>query len=69
MHEEASVNMPRRSRMVAMAPRRSSQRQRNAAVQADAGATVLFDRSPACTLALSRYLGVVPPRPLDREVS
>lgn len=45
------------------------QRQRHAAVRADPGATVFFDRSPACTLALSRYLGVVPPRPLDREVS
>jgi predicted ATPase len=45
------------------------QRQRHAAVRADPGATVFFDRSPACTLALSRYLGVALPRPLDREVS
>ena len=30
--------------------------------------TVFFDRSPACTLALSRYLGFAPPQALAREV-
>src|SRR5438876_6931506 len=32
------------------------QRQRQDGVRADPGTTVFFDRSPACTLALSRYL-------------
>lgn len=31
-------------------------------------ATVFFDRSPVCTLALCRYLGFSPSRPLAREV-
>ncbi|TVZ05133.1 ATPase [Trebonia kvetii] len=48
------------------------QRQRQDAARADLG-TVFFDRSPACTLALSRYLaaytGTAPSPPLDGEVS
>jgi predicted ATPase len=47
------------------------QRQRQDAVRADLG-TVFFDRSPACTLALSRYLaawtGTAAPPALAREV-
>ena len=34
-----------------------------------AGTTVFFDRSPACTLALSRYLGFAVSPLLTREVS
>jgi predicted ATPase len=49
------------------------QRQRQDAVRADPGATVFFDRSPACTLALSRYLaaftGIAPSPALAREIS
>ena len=45
------------------------QRQRQDAVLATAGsASVFFDRSPVCTLALSRHLGFAPSRPLTREV-
>ena len=43
------------------------QRQRSAAVTRDT--TVFFDRSPACTLALSRYLGAPPSPLLAGEVS
>jgi predicted ATPase len=42
------------------------QRQRQNSVRA--AATVFFDRSPVCTLALSRYLGFPPSRLLTREV-
>lgn len=45
------------------------QRQRQDSVRAAGGATVFFDRSPACTLALSRYLGFATSRLLDAEVS
>lgn len=45
------------------------QRQRNDAIRAPEGATVFFDRSPACTLALSRYLGFTTSKLLDDEVS
>jgi predicted ATPase len=44
------------------------QRQRQDAVRAVEDATVFFDRSPACTLALSRYLGFPASRLLDEEV-
>jgi predicted ATPase len=45
------------------------QRQRQGSVQAAKGTTVFFDRSPVCTLALSRYLGFTTSRVLDGEVS
>jgi predicted ATPase len=46
------------------------QRRRQDAARATAGdATVFFDRSPVCTLALSRYLGFPPPPFLTREVA
>jgi predicted ATPase len=44
------------------------QRQRQDSVRAAAGATVFFDRSPVCTLALSRYLGFATSRLLAGEV-
>jgi predicted ATPase len=43
-------------------------RQRQDAVRAAEGATVFFDRSPVCTLALSRYLGFTTSRLLHEEV-
>ena len=45
------------------------QRQRQDCVRAAPGATVFFDRSPICTLALSRYLGCTSSRLLASEVS
>ncbi len=45
------------------------QRQRRDCVRALEGTTVFFDRSPVCTLALSRYLGFPASRLLDGEVS
>ena len=46
------------------------QRRRQDAARATAGgATVFFDRSPVCTLALSRYLGFPPPSSLTGEVA
>lgn len=46
------------------------QRRRQDAARATAGGgTVFFDRSPVCTLALSRYLGFPPPPSLTREVA
>jgi predicted ATPase len=45
------------------------QRQRQDSVRAAESATVFFDRSPVCTLALSRYLGFTTSPLLDREVS
>jgi predicted ATPase len=45
------------------------QRQRQDAVAVPRDATVFFDRSPACTLALSRYLGFATSRLLADEVS
>ena len=44
------------------------QRQRQDSLRAAGGATVFFDRSPVCTLALSRYLGFTPSRLLASEV-
>jgi predicted ATPase len=44
------------------------QRQREAAVQPAEGGAVFFDRSPVCTLALSRYLGSAASSLLDDEV-
>jgi predicted ATPase len=44
------------------------QRRRQDAWPAPGGATVFFDRSPVCTLALSRYLGLPASRLLEREV-
>lgn len=44
------------------------QLQRQRAVRADTTATVFFDRSPVCTLALSRYLGFATSDLLAREV-
>jgi predicted ATPase len=44
------------------------QRQRREAVRPDDGAAVFFDRSPACTLALSRYLGGEPSPLLAGEI-
>lgn len=46
------------------------QRRRQDAARAAAGtATVFFDRSPACTLALSRFLGFPQSPQLTREIS
>jgi predicted ATPase len=45
------------------------QRQRQDSARAARGATVFFDRSPVCTLALSRYLGFATSRLLAGEVS
>ena len=45
------------------------QRQRRDAARAAGGATVFFDRSPVCTLALSRYLGFAASCLLDEEIS
>jgi predicted ATPase len=45
------------------------QRQRQESVRETGGTTVFFDRSPACTLALSRYLGFTASRLLSTEVS
>lgn len=47
----------------------SLQRQRQDCVWAARGATVFSDRSPVCTLALSRYLGCTSSRLLASEVS
>jgi predicted ATPase len=45
------------------------QRQRQDAALADSdGSTVFFDRSPVCTLALSRYLGFAASSLLTREI-
>jgi predicted ATPase len=44
------------------------QRQRQNSVRAVKTATVFFDRSPVCTLALSRYLGLTTSHLLAREV-
>jgi predicted ATPase len=45
------------------------QRQRQESVRETHGAAVFFDRSPVCTLALSRYLGCPASRLLGSEVS
>jgi predicted ATPase len=45
------------------------QRQRQDAVAVTGDAVVFFDRSPACTLALSRFLGLTTSRLLAGEVS
>lgn len=45
------------------------QRQRQECVRAAPGDAVFFDRSPICTLALSRYLGFTSSRLLTSEVS
>jgi len=45
------------------------QRQRQNSVAVARDTTVFFDRSPACTLALSRYLDFTTSPLLDREVS
>lgn len=45
------------------------QRQRQSSVRAAQGTTVFFDRSPVCTLTLSRYLGFPTARLLAGEVS
>jgi predicted ATPase len=45
------------------------QRQRQDAARAAGGAAVFFDRSPVCTLALSRYLRFAASRLLDEEIS
>jgi predicted ATPase len=44
------------------------QRQRQDSLRVPAGAIVFFDRSPVCTLALSRYLGFTTSRLLASEV-
>ena len=44
------------------------QRRRQDAARAAEGAAIFFDRSPACTLALSRFLGFPPSPLLAREV-
>ena len=44
------------------------QRRRLDSLRAAVGATVFFDRSPVCTLALSRYLGFITSRLLASEV-
>jgi predicted ATPase len=45
------------------------QRQRQDCARAAGGSTVFFDRSPASTLTLSRYLGFTPSPLLNTEVS
>jgi len=45
------------------------QRQRQESIRESESTTVFFDRSPACTLALSRYLGFTASRLLGTEVS
>ena len=45
------------------------QRQRQESIRESKGTTVFFDRSPACTLALSRYLGLTVSCLLSTEVS
>jgi predicted ATPase len=45
------------------------QQQRQGAARAAEGATVFFDRSPVCTLALSLYLGFTTSRLLGEEIS
>jgi predicted ATPase len=44
------------------------QRRRQDACREAEDVVVFFDRSPVCTLALSRYLGFAPSRVIDREV-
>jgi predicted ATPase len=44
------------------------QRRRQARAHVAGTATIFFDRSPVCTLALSHYLGVAPSRLLTDEV-
>jgi predicted ATPase len=44
------------------------QRRRQASVVAGDGAVAFFDRSPVCTLALSRYLGACPSPVLAGEI-
>jgi predicted ATPase len=44
------------------------QRHRQSSSQAAKTATVFFDRSPVCTLALSRYLGFAPSHLLASEI-
>ena len=44
------------------------QRRRQVGTQAPETATIFFDRSPLCTLALSRYLGFAPSHLLAKEV-
>jgi predicted ATPase len=44
------------------------QRRRRESVRPGGGAAVFFDRSPACTLALSRYLDGGPPPRLASEI-
>ena len=44
------------------------QRQRQTGAPSGNGATVVFDRSPICTLALSRYCDVAPSRLLREEI-
>ncbi len=44
------------------------QRQRQTAARAGANGIVFFDRSPVCTLALSRYLGLTTSRLLAQEI-
>ncbi|HEX6354233.1 AAA family ATPase [Actinophytocola sp.] len=46
----------------------SLQRRRQRSVRTAESSTVFFDRSPVCTLALSRYLGLPASRALVREV-
>jgi predicted ATPase len=45
------------------------QRMRQVGRQTVASETVFFDRSPVCTLALSRYAGLAPSRLLTEEVA
>jgi predicted ATPase len=47
----------------------SLQRRRQDSAPRAGSATVFFDRSPVCTLALSRFLGLTTSRLLTREVS
>jgi predicted ATPase len=44
-------------------------RRQHAARPAAGSAAVFFDRSPACTLALSRYLGFRQPPAVDRDIA
>jgi predicted ATPase len=44
------------------------QRQRQTGAPSGNGATIVFDRSPICTLALSRYSDVAPSRLLREEI-
>jgi predicted ATPase len=60
--QESALALPRRQESVRALPRRQE------SVHAGDGAVAFFDRSPVCTLALSRYLGACPSPVLAGEI-